>query len=79
MGKGLPLWLPNGTILRDEIEKLMKELEFEDEYQRVSTPSLTKAKMYYQTGHLPYYQEGMFPTMDIKESEDDDEDLEDIL
>ena len=79
VGKGLPLWLPNGTILRDEIEKLMREFEFEDEYQRVSTPSLTKAKMYYQTGHLPYYKEGMFPTMDIKESEDDDEPVSYVL
>ena len=64
------LWLPNGTILRDEIEKLMKEFEFEDEYQRVSTPSLTKANMYYKTGHLPYYKEGMFPFMELKESEE---------
>ncbi len=70
VGKGLPLWLPNGTILRDEIEKLMKEFEFEDEYQRVSTPSLTKANMYYKTGHLPYYKEGMFPFMELKESEE---------
>ena len=72
VGKGLPLWLPNGTVLRDEIEKFMRELEFEDEYQRVSTPCLTKAKMYYQTGHLPYYKDGMFPFMDMKESEDDE-------
>jgi threonyl-tRNA synthetase len=72
VGKGLPLWLPNGTVLRDEIEKFMRELEFEDEYQRVSTPSLTKAKMYYQTGHLPYYKDGMFPFMDMKESENDE-------
>ena len=71
VGKGLPLWLPNGTILRDEIEKLMKEFEFEDDYQRVSTPCLTKAKMYYQTGHLPYYKDGMFPFMEMKESEED--------
>ena len=72
IGKGLPLWLPNGTVLRDEIEKLMREFEFEDEYQRVSTPALTKAKMYYQTGHLPYYKEGMFPFMEMKESEEDE-------
>ena len=72
IGKGLPLWLPNGTVLRDEIEKFMRELEFEDEYQRVSTPCLTKAKMYYQTGHLPYYKDGMFPFMEMKESEEDE-------
>ena len=49
VGKGLPLWLPNGTVLRDEIEKLMRELEFEDGYQRVSTPCLTKTSLYHKT------------------------------
>jgi threonyl-tRNA synthetase len=67
IGKGLPLWQPNGTILRDEIEKLMRELEFTDHYQRVSTPVLAKASLYYKTGHLPYYKDGMFPFMEMKE------------
>ena len=68
IGKGLPLWLPNGTVIRDEIEKLMKELEFRDGYKRVSTPSLTKIGLYKKTGHLPYYKDGMFPFMDMLET-----------
>ncbi len=67
IGKGLPLWLPNGTVIRDELEKLAKELEFQAGYQRVSTPHLAKAELYYQTGHLPYYASHMYPMMEVKE------------
>lgn len=68
IGKGLPLWLPNGTVLRDEIEKLARELEFQDGYVRVATPHLAKADLYYRTGHLPYYQAHMYPLMELKET-----------
>lgn len=67
IGKGLPLWLPNGTVIREELEKLMKELEFKANYVRVATPHLAKADLYYQTGHLPYYAESMYPMMELKE------------
>ena len=46
IGKGLPLWLPNGTVVRDELEKLAKELEFNGGYQRVATPHLAKDELY---------------------------------
>jgi len=72
IGKGLPLWLPNGTILRDELEKLARELEFRDAYQRVTTPVLAKASLYYKTGHLPYYKEHMYPFMELDDSENED-------
>jgi threonyl-tRNA synthetase len=67
VGKGLPLWLPNGTVIRDELEKMMRELEFKGGYQRVVTPHLAKAELYYQTGHLPYYAEHMYPMMEVRE------------
>jgi threonyl-tRNA synthetase len=67
IGKGLPLWMPNGTVIRDELEKLAKELEFKAGYQRVSTPHLAKTELYYRTGHLPYYASGMFPFLELKE------------
>ncbi len=70
-GKGLPLWLPNGTVIRDEMEKYMMELEFLDEYQRVSTPFLAKTSLYHKTGHLPYYKDSMFPFMQMKEHSKD--------
>jgi len=67
VGKGLPLWLPNGTVLRDELEKLMKELEFKANYQRVATPHMTRVGLYHKTGHLPYYASHMYPIMELKE------------
>jgi threonyl-tRNA synthetase len=74
IGKGLPLWLPNGTVIRDELEKLIKEMEFKAGYQRVATPHLSKVGLYYKTGHLPYYAEHMYPVMELKESNDAGED-----
>ncbi len=67
IGRGLPLWLPHGTVVRDEIEKLAKELEFRYDYQRVSTPELAKVELYWQSGHLPYYQDAMFPVMEVED------------
>jgi threonyl-tRNA synthetase len=71
VGPGLPLWLPKGTVLRDELEKLARELEFRDGYQRVATPHLAKADLYYQSGHLPYYAEHMYPPMQLREVDDE--------
>jgi threonyl-tRNA synthetase len=68
IGKGLPLWLPNGTIIRDELENLAKELEFKGGYSRVATPHLAKESLYHTTGHLPYYAEDMYPPMELLES-----------
>jgi threonyl-tRNA synthetase len=73
IGKGLPLWLPNGTVIRDELENLAKELEFKAGYSRVATPHLAKESLYHTTGHLPYYAEDMYPPMELLESALDDE------
>jgi threonyl-tRNA synthetase len=67
IGRGLPLWLPNGTVLRDELEALAKEMEFKAGYQRVATPHLAKVDLYWRSGHLPYYQEHMYPIMEVKD------------
>ena len=76
IGKGLPLWLPNGTVIRDELENLAKELEFKGGYSRVSTPHLAKESLYHTTGHLPYYAEDMYPPMELLESALEGEDGE---
>ncbi|MDA3874227.1 MAG: threonine--tRNA ligase [Kiritimatiellae bacterium] len=68
VGKGLPLWLPNGAVVRNQLERYMDELEFRDGYHRVATPHLAKAELYKTTGHLPYYKDSMFPFMEIKET-----------
>ncbi len=66
VGPGLILWLPNGTILREQLENYAKEMEFRAGYQRVSTPHITKANLYFTSGHLPYYQSNMFPPMQME-------------
>ena len=65
VGPGLPLWLPNGTIIIDELEQLAKEKEQAAGYVRVRTPHLTKGVLYEKSGHLEHYQEDMYPAMDI--------------
>jgi threonyl-tRNA synthetase len=67
VGPGLPLWLPKGTVIVEELEKLAKETEFAAGYVRVKTPHLAKEKMYKTSGHLPYYAESMFPPMEMDE------------
>jgi len=68
VGKGLPLWLPNGAVVRNQLERYMDELEFRDGYRRVATPHLAKADLYHTTGHLPYYKHSMFPFMEMRET-----------
>lgn len=70
VGPGLPLWMPNGTVLIEELEKLAKETEFAAGYERVRTPHLARENMYLTSGHLPYYAESMFPSMSLDEFAD---------
>ncbi|MGE5106300.1 MAG: threonine--tRNA ligase [Sphingobacteriales bacterium] len=65
VGPGLPLWLPNGTIVIEELEKLAKETELTAGYKRVVTPHIAKESMYLTSGHLPYYADSMFPPMEL--------------
>lgn len=65
VGPGLPLWLPNGTVVIEELEKLAKETETEAGYKRVVTPHIAKESMYLTSGHLPYYADSMFPPMEM--------------
>ncbi|MCL5097330.1 MAG: His/Gly/Thr/Pro-type tRNA ligase C-terminal domain-containing protein [Candidatus Omnitrophica bacterium] len=67
VGPGLPLWLPNGGAMIEELEKLAKETEFQAGYKRVRTPHLAREIMYKTSGHLPYYAESMFPPMELIE------------
>ncbi|MFM1775815.1 MAG: threonine--tRNA ligase [Bacteroidota bacterium] len=65
VGQGLPLWLPNGTIIIEELEKLAKQTEEAAGYKRVVTPHIAKESMYLTSGHLPYYADSMFPPMEL--------------
>jgi threonyl-tRNA synthetase len=66
VGPGLPLWLPNGAIVIEELEKLAKETESDADYKRVVTPHIAKESLYLTSGHLPYYQESMYPPMELE-------------
>ena len=67
VGPGLPLWLPNGAIIIEELEKLAKETEKRAGYLQVRTPHIAKEIMYKTSGHLPYYADTMFPPMILEE------------
>ena len=70
VGPGLPLWMPNGTVLIEELENLAKETEFAAGYVRVRTPHIARENMYLTSGHLPYYAESMFPPMELDEHQE---------
>jgi threonyl-tRNA synthetase len=70
VGKGLPLWLPNGTAIREELEKLAKEEELKAGYLRVATPHLTRESLYHKSGHLPYYEAVMYPPMVVEDKQE---------
>ena len=65
VGPGLPLWLPNGATIIDELEKLAKETEGRHGYKQVRTPHLTKGDLYKKSGHLDLYKDSMYPAMDV--------------
>jgi threonyl-tRNA synthetase len=65
VGPGLPLWLPRGAAMIEELEKLAKETEFAAGYQRVRSPHIARESLYKKSGHLPYYAESMFPPMEL--------------
>lgn len=65
VGKGLVMWLPKGNIVKEEVESLARQLEAEDGYLRVTTPHIAKKELFETSGHLPYYQDGMYPGMEM--------------
>jgi threonyl-tRNA synthetase len=70
IGPGLVMWLPNGAVLRDELERFAVETEFRQGYVRVHTPHVAREQLYLTSGHLPLYKESMYPPM-VLEGESD--------
>jgi threonyl-tRNA synthetase len=66
VGPGLPLWLPRGTVIVEQLESLAKELEQRGGYQRVRSPHLSKESLFLKSGHLPYYADSMYPPMELE-------------
>ena len=65
VGAGLPLWLPNGMVIRQELEFLAVQEERKEGYKRVATPQITKEALFYRSRHLPYYKDDMYAPLDI--------------
>ena len=65
IGKGLPVWLPNGELLKSEIEKFAVETEKAYGYERVTTPVLGKQELFETSGHLPHYADSMYPPIEM--------------
>ena len=78
VGKGLPMWLPGGAAIIEELEKLAKETEFAAGYQRVRTPHIGRERLYRTSGHLPYYADSMFPYMQMKPEEEEAKQLSEV-
>jgi threonyl-tRNA synthetase len=66
VGRGLPLWLPNGTVIRDELERWAVETERAWGYQRIATPHITRAELYRISGHIPYFQDDLYAPIEIE-------------
>src|SRR3954471_7902343 len=72
VGPGLPLWLPRGAAIIDELEKLARETEFAAGYERVRSTNLARESLYIKSGPLPYYAESMSPPMELHEDGGED-------
>lgn len=66
IGKGLPIWLPKGNIIKEELENWAKKTEKDWGYERVTTPVITKENLFYTSGHLPLYKESMYAPIEIE-------------
>ena len=67
VGVGLPLWLPNGTAIRLELERLARSFEGRAGYRPVVTPAIGREGLYLKSGHVPYYREDMYAPIEIEE------------
>ncbi|RDI94825.1 threonine--tRNA ligase [Meiothermus sp. QL-1] len=67
VGKGLPIWLPKGNVLREQLIAFMREEQVRRGYHLVATPHIGSIELYKTSGHFPYYAESQFPLMDLAE------------
>ena len=65
VGKGLPLWLPKGAILRDTLERWLRDIQIERGYEPVVTPHLGNIELYKTSGHYPYYSDSQYTPIDV--------------
>lgn len=75
LGSGLPVFHPNGGIIRNELEGYSRKRHIEEGYSFVNTPHITKGNLYEISGHLDWYRDGMFPPMHIDAEYDENGDV----
>ena len=69
VGRGLPMYLPNGFTLWNELENYIRNKEIKRGYKHVLTPPLGNVELYKTSGHLDHYRESMFPIMEVEDEE----------
>ena len=69
VGAGLPLWLPKGTILRDNLESYLRQAQVERGYLPVITPHIAKLDLYITSGHYPYYKDSQYTPIDVDDEQ----------
>ncbi|MTI89186.1 MAG: threonine--tRNA ligase [Balneolaceae bacterium] len=69
VGSGLPLWLPNGTILRRTLESFLREEQVKRGYKEVITPHIGSIELYKTSGHYPYYQDSQYNPIKVDDEE----------
>ena len=69
VGAGLPMWLPNGAVVRCELENYIRNKEIKEGYHHVYTPSLGSTELYKISGHWDHYKDDMFPIMKMDNEE----------
>jgi len=69
VGKGLPLWMPKGAILRQTLERFIEDEETKRGYMRTYTPVIGNVRLYKISGHWEHYKDDMYPAMKIENEE----------
>ncbi|WP_374107421.1 threonine--tRNA ligase [Nocardioides sp. cx-169] len=65
IGSGLPVFHPKGGVIKRAMEDYVRQRHIEEGFEYVGTPHIAKEGLFYTSGHLPYYGEGMFPALDV--------------
>ncbi|AXT85359.1 threonine--tRNA ligase [Aeromicrobium sp. A1-2] len=65
IGSGLPVFHPKGGVIKREMEDYVRRRHIEEGFEYVGTPHIAKEELFYTSGHLPYYGDGMFPALDV--------------
>ncbi len=69
VGKGLPLWKPKGAIMRDTLERWLRDVQLENGYSPVVTPHIGSLELYKTSGHYPYYSDSQYTPIDVDDEQ----------